>query len=98
MTRATEAQLDALHGLLAGALADELQAAIERSRDVYDPEDPKKLIRKGEPINPQLLDKVMKFLGQNGVDSPAQSERKDHLAGVLRDLDLDAESQRSLSH
>lgn len=92
MSRATEHQLDALHGLLAGALKDELAAAIERSRDWVDDEGKP---QRGEPINPQLLDKVMKFLGQNGVDSPAQSERKDALAGVLKDLDLDAEAQRA---
>ena len=91
MSRATEAQLDALHGLLAGALADELGAAIERSHDWVDDEGHP---HRGEPINPQLLDKVMKFLGQNGVDSPAQSERKDRLAGFLQDLDLDQEAQK----
>jgi hypothetical protein len=94
VSRATEAQLDALHGLLAGALADELQAAIERSKDWTDDEGK---THPGQPINPQLLDKVMKFLGQNGVDSPAQSERKDRMAGLLRDLDLDAEAQRGVS-
>lgn len=92
MSRATEAQLDALHGLLAGALADELGSAIARSRPWVDEEG---RTQKGEPINPQLLDKVMKFLGQNGVDSPAQSARKDVLADKLRDLDLDQEAQQT---
>lgn len=93
--RATEAQLDALHALLAGALADELKAAIDRSKDSVGADG--EPIR-GEPINPQLLDKVMKFLGQNGVDSPTQSARKDTLRGVLQDLDLDEEAQRGLPH
>lgn len=95
MSRATEAQLDALHGLLAGALADELAAAITRSKDWVDDEGRP---QRGEAINPQLLDKVMKFLGQNGVDSPTQSARKDTLRGVLQDLNLDEEAERGLPH
>ena len=44
------------------------------------------------PINPQLLDKVMKFLAQNGVDAPATAERVDHLASTLQGLDLDLDA------
>lgn len=86
--RATEDALDALHGLLAGALYDELGAAIARSRAVEDP----------EPINPQLLDKVMKFLKDNGVASPKGSPKVDRLAAQLEDLDLDAEVTGSSPH
>lgn len=77
--RATESALDALHGLLAGALKDELQRAID-ARD----EDGNRV-----PINPQLLDKVMKFLAQNGVDAPASAPRVDSLASTLAGLDVD---------
>jgi hypothetical protein len=82
--RATEAQLDLLHGLLAGALKDELERALASARD---PENP-------TPINPQLLDKVMKFLAQNGVDAPKGSPKVDALADTLAalDVDLDAEA------
>lgn len=80
--RASESQLDLLHGLLAGALKDELMRAIE-ARD----EDGNRL-----PINPQLLDKVMKFLTQNGVDAPASAPRVDALANTLSLLDVDMEA------
>lgn len=80
--------------MLAGALADELAAAMERSRDrVVDGK-----TVPGEPINPQLLDKVMKFLGMNGVAAPEKSPRVDRLASTLADLDLDAEAQRGAHH
>jgi len=76
--RATELQLDALHGLLTDALADELRRAKQRADE------------NGTPIPPQLLDKVMKFLALNGVDTPANSPRKDPLLAELQDLDLEA--------
>lgn len=78
--RALEAQLDLLHGLLTDALQAELKAAMLRAKD---PENP-------EPINPQLLDKVMKFLAQNGINAPASSPKVDKLAQELMDIDLDA--------
>lgn len=77
--RATEAQLDLLHGLLSGALQEELERALEASRRLEDP----------VPVNPQLLDKVLKFLAQNGVNAPASSPKIDALASKLADLDLD---------
>jgi len=76
--RATEDALDALHGLLAGVLKDELEAAMKASKE------------QNIPVNPQLLDKVMKFLAQNGVDAPKSAPRVDALAQTLTDLDLDA--------
>ncbi|PXA70415.1 hypothetical protein DMC25_27080 [Caulobacter sp. D4A] len=80
--RASEAALDALHGLLAGALKDELEAAMLASKT------------ENTPINPQLLDKVMKFLAQNGVDTPQAAPRVDALAATLQDIDLEAELTR----
>ncbi|QOC54119.1 hypothetical protein [Caulobacter vibrioides] len=84
--RASESALDALHGLLAGVLKEELEAAIKASRSG------------GEPVNPQLLDKVMKFLAQNGVDTPQAAPRVDALAGTLQDLDLDKERMTRPRH
>ncbi|WP_343698837.1 hypothetical protein [Caulobacter sp.] len=78
--RASEAALDALHGLLSAILQEELVAARKAAAE------------SGTPINPQLLDKVMKFLAQNGVDAPAAAPRVDSLARELADLDLDAEA------
>jgi len=75
--RASESALDALHGLLSAVLQEELVAARAASK------------KDGTPINPQLLDKVMKFLAQNGVDAPASAPRVDALAKELNDLDLD---------
>lgn len=80
--RASESALDALHGLLAGALADELKRAID-ARDTDG---------NAVPINPQLLDKVMKFLAQNGVDAPAAAPRVDKLAETLSGLNVDLDA------
>jgi hypothetical protein len=96
--RASEAQLDALHGFLSEVLTDELRVAREEARELAPGEDGRfPEGRPRTPINPQLLDKVMKFLATNGVDTPKQSPRKDALADELRDLDLDQEAVR-LSH
>lgn len=77
--RGLEAHLDSLHGLLTDALRTELEQAMVLSKG---PD--------GIPINPQLLDKVMKFLTMNGVTAPKASPRVDALAAQLHDLDLDA--------
>jgi hypothetical protein len=81
--RGTEAQLDALHGFLTDALQTELTNALA-ARD----EDDNPI-----PVNPQLLDKVMKFLIANGVSAPKASPKIDRLAQTLTDLDLDAEAR-----
>lgn len=79
--RASEALLDLLHGLAADALKDELERAIKRAN--ANPDDP------SFAINPQLIDKVLKFLAQNGVNAPASAPKVDALAAKLADLDLD---------
>lgn len=81
--RALEAVLDQLHGLVAEALVTELRQHMELlEAPVPDG---------GEPyaIPPQFLDKVLKFLAQNGVTAPATTPRVDALAQRLADLDLD---------
>jgi hypothetical protein len=90
MSRATSDALDAIHGLLAGALADELKAAIDLSK--HDDED------KRQPINPQLLDKAMKFLKDNAITAPANNKPLHDLASTLGDLDLDNEAMRVAGH
>lgn len=80
--RALEAALDALHGLVCEALTDELRRAIQMAESPPEGIDP-------VPINPQLIDKVLKFLAQNGVNAPASSPKVDGLARELADLDLD---------
>lgn len=44
-------------------------------------------------IPPQFLDKVLKFLAQNGINAPRSSPKVDRLARELADLDLDAEAR-----
>ncbi len=83
--RALEAAVDALHGVICGALGDELDRAIARAR--ANPEDP------DAAINPQLIDKVLKFLAQNGVSAPRSTPKVDALAGQLADLNLDEEAR-----
>lgn len=82
--RASAEALDSLHALLAGALKDELTAALELAKDP-DPE-------KRRPVNPQLIDKVLKFLKDNGIDTPAKSARVTNLAEQLAAVDLEQEA------
>ncbi|MFN3573618.1 MAG: hypothetical protein ACK4TR_08835 [Phenylobacterium sp.] len=79
--RATESLLDLLHGAVADALRDELGRALARAK--ANPEDP------DCAVNPQLIDKVLKFLAQNGVNAPASAPKVDALAAKLADLNLD---------
>lgn len=79
--------MDMLHGLVATGLTEELEraitaAALPKDNPGY------------APINPQLIDKALKFLKDNGVDAPRANKKVDTLAGVLGDLDLDAEAMR----
>ena len=96
MSRASADILDAIHGLLAGALLSELEAALAASRR---PEKwvEGKLVSGPEPIPPQLFDKVMKFLKDNGIDAPRSNKPVDDLAAALTELDLDEEAMR-ISH
>lgn len=81
--RASESLVDLLHGMAASALKDELERAVKRA--AADPDNP------DCAINPQLIDKVLKFLAQNGVNAPASSPKVDALAQELANIDLDAE-------
>lgn len=80
--RALEAALDAMHGLVADALIVELRShlrLLEASKDSDEP----------YMIPPQFLDKVLKFLSQNGINAPKAAPKVDALAQTLHDLDLD---------
>src|SRR3546814_593112 len=87
MSRAGSDLLDLIHSLVASTLKDELLRAAERAALPKDNED-------YAPINPQLLDKAMKFLKDNGVDAPKGNQKVDDLAATLGDLDLDDEAMR----
>lgn len=79
MSRATNDMLDAIHGMLAGALQGELVRAMAAA---VAPENP-------VPIPPQLIDKLLKFLKDNGVDAPRSNKPVNDLAMELGNLDLD---------
>lgn len=72
--RATESALDALHGLLSETLQGEIQGYRER----------------GEAVPPALLAQCIKFLKDNGIDSPARAKKVlDTLADAMPDFDDD---------
>lgn len=92
MSRASSDLMDMIHGLVASGLKDELERAFALASD----EDPEKR----QPVNPQLIDKAMKFLKDNGIDAPKASPKVDALAGTLAkltDLDLD-ETAHNIRH
>ena len=82
MSRAGSDLMDMLHGLVADGLKQELERAIDAKDDEGNP----------IPINPQLLDKAMKFLKDNGIDAPRGNKKVDTLAATLGELDLDEEA------
>lgn len=84
MSRGTSDLLDAIHGLVAGALKDELLRAMALADD---PDEEKR-----QPINPQLIDKALKFLKDNAVTAPLGNKPVNDLAAQLADLDLDEEA------
>ena len=95
MARASSDALDRLHATVARVLTEELVRAKHAA------EQPRKIKRMVEgkeveesnpefaPLNPQLIDKVLKMLKDNGIDSPAKSAAISSLAQALDDLDLD---------
>lgn len=79
MSRGTSDLLDAIHGLVAGALRDELILAANAKDEAGN----------HIPINPQLLDKALKFLKDNAITAPLGNKPVSDLAAQLTDLDLD---------
>ncbi|MGH6746386.1 hypothetical protein [Novosphingobium sp.] len=89
--RASNDLLDMLHALVAGSLTDELARAAERAALPRDDAN-------YAPLNPQLIDKALKFLKDNGVDAPAKASRVDSLAVTLGELDLDDVAHELRTH
>jgi len=89
VSRATSDLLDMLHGLVAQGLREELERAIELANH----EQPDQR----QPINPQLIDKALKFLKDNSITAPLGNKPVSNLAATLADLDLEEEAVR-LSH
>jgi hypothetical protein len=78
---------------VAGALKDELVRAAALA--THEDEELR------QPINPQLIDKALKFLKDNAITAPLGNKPVDDLADTLADLDLEeaALSMRSgLAH
>lgn len=84
-SRATEALLDALHGLAANGLIDEMKRAIARAEAA--PDDPE------AAVPPQLLGQVIRFLASNGINAPATSKRVVNLATTLKEFDIDLDGE-----
>lgn len=91
MGRAGSDLMDTLHGLVASSLTDELKRAAERA--ALPPTD-----ENYAPLNPQLIDKALKFLKDNGIDAPKSNPKVDSLALTLGSLDLDDEALRLRTH
>ena len=66
--------------MAASTMKDELERAVKRAR--ANPDDP------DMAVPPQLLDKVLKFLAQNGINAPASSPKVDALASKLAELEI----------
>lgn len=72
MGRATDEQLDALHGLLGETMLEELN----------------RYIAKGSPIPPQFFSQVLKYLKDNGIDAPSRAVKlRDRLADTMPNFD-----------
>ena len=95
MAKASSAMMDRLHNSVAVLLTEELARAAHAAAQ------PRKVTIQTEtgpaeipnvefaPINPQLIDKVLKFLKDNGIDSPEKSAVMSSLVATLDNLDLD---------
>lgn len=79
MSRATSDLLDMIHGLVAEGLRDELVRAANAKDEAGN----------AIPINPQLIDKALKFLKDNSITAPLGNKPVSDLAAQLGELDLD---------
>ncbi|HEY0623183.1 MAG TPA: hypothetical protein VGD28_08925 [Sphingomonas sp.] len=50
------------------------------------------------PINPQLIDKALKFLKDNQITAPASNKPMNNLAETLGALDIDEAAQEFRPH
>ena len=83
MSRANSDLMDAIHGMVAGGLKQELERAMKDTDELGNP----------VPINPQLLDKAMKFLKDNDITAPTSSKPLNDLADQLAALDVDLDDE-----
>lgn len=97
MSRATSSAVDALHGLVAASMTEELERAIARAQApamIDDPENPRQKIRNPNhaPLSAQFMSVVIKFLKDNGIDAPTSSPRLSNLVDQLRTLEVGDEA------
>ncbi len=72
MGRATDEQLDELHGLLGETLLNELN----------------RYIASKDPVPPQFVAQVLKYLKDNGIDAPSRAVKlRDRLADSMPDFE-----------
>lgn len=84
MSRADEAQVDELHGLIAETLIEQITAykrgdmlGIDKDGNTFN-----------LPMPPALLAQAIKFLKDNGIDSPQRAQKvRDALAGRMPEFD-----------
>jgi hypothetical protein len=69
MSRATDAIFDQLHGLLADTLIEQIKVYTEAKDEAGKPAP--------QAIPPALLAQCIKFLKDNGIDSPSRGKKVD---------------------
>ncbi len=80
MIRASNNHMDALHGLLAKTMFEEIAAYVNGDRKGVDKEGNTFKL----PMPPALLAQAIKFLKDNGVDAPGRDNKGvDRLANLL---------------
>lgn len=92
MTRASSDLMDALHGLAAAALTEEIRRNMEAaSQPPRIENDDGELIDNPayEKLNPNLIDKALKMLKDNAITAPESNQPLNDLASELSDLNLD---------
>lgn len=84
--KAPESALDELHGVVAVILTGQLRQAHSDATAGFVEDG--KTVKKPVPVATILA--AMKFLKDNGIDSPASSKRMTGLEATLADIDVDA--------
>ncbi len=90
--KALESALDELHGIVAAVLTSQLSTAHKEATTGVIEDD--KLVKK--PVPTATILAAMKFLKDNGIDSPARSVRMTGLEAQLAAIDMDAAAEDRL--
>lgn len=90
MSRATDTIFDQLHGLLADTLIDQIKVYTEAKDEAGKPAP--------QAIPPALLGQVIKFLKDNGIDSPARGKKVDEALPAGLPSFADVEDEHRSTH